>query len=146
MKILSISPFYMHLICFLHSSQKPTFIARKIKMTFSMKPSPQFFKKIYVQNNVQYFVHLWKEHPMKAIAISTLRKGMKEYFDYVSKSMEVLIIPRNKDNDAIVIMSIQEYNSLKETEHLLSTQSNRNRLQESLDQASKGKTIPYKVK
>ena len=111
-----------------------------------MKPSPQFFKKHYVQNYVQYFVLLWKDQPMKAITISTLRKGMKEYFDYVSKSMEVLIIPRNKDNDAIVIMSIQEYNSLKETEHLLSTQSNRNRLQESLDQASKGKTIHYKVK
>ncbi len=58
---------------------------------------------------------------MKKVTISTLRKEMKEYFDYVSKLMGVIIVPRNKENEAIVIISIQEYNSLLETEHLLST-------------------------
>lgn len=82
---------------------------------------------------------------MKAITISTLRKDMKEYFDYVTKSMEVIIVPRNKENEAVVIMSIQEYNSLKETEYLMSSKNNLKRLQESMEQISEGKTIPYNL-
>ena len=78
---------------------------------------------------------------MKTVTISTLRKEMKEYFNYVSKSMGVIIVPRNKENEAIVIISIQEYNSLLETEHLLSTNNNRNRIQESIKQMAQEKTV-----
>jgi antitoxin YefM len=81
---------------------------------------------------------------VKAVTISTLRKEMKEYFDYVSKSMGVIIVPRNKENEAIVIISIQEYNSLLETEHLLSTNNNRNRIQESINQMAQEKTVLFK--
>jgi antitoxin YefM len=82
---------------------------------------------------------------MKAVTISTLRKEMKEYFDYVSKSMGVIIVPRNKENEAFVIISIQEYNSLLETEHLLSTNNNRNRIQESINQMAQEKTVLFKL-
>ena len=68
---------------------------------------------------------------------------MKSYFDAVSASLDVLIVPRQEDDDAIVIMSLKEYNSMKETEYLMSTESNRRRLVESINQLDEGNTVVY---
>jgi antitoxin YefM len=83
---------------------------------------------------------------MKAITVSLLRHKMKSFFDSVSNAQDVLIVPRNNnEDDAVVIISIKEYNSLNETAHLLSTARNRQRLEESIQQLQSGKTIPYSL-
>jgi antitoxin YefM len=76
---------------------------------------------------------------MKAITISNLRANLKKHLNDVSENSDVIIVPRNnKEEDAIVIMSIREYNAIKETEHLMSSKANHLRLLEGIRQADLG--------
>jgi len=80
---------------------------------------------------------------MKVITVANLKKKIIKHFEDVSKSDEMIFVPVNDEEDAIVIMSIGEYNSLTETAYLCSTEANRNRLRESIAQLGGGKLIQY---
>lgn len=83
---------------------------------------------------------------MKVVSISNFRSNLKKHLDEVIENSENIMIPRNNnEEDAIVIMSIGEYNSMKETEYLLQSEVNRKRLQKSLLQAHQGKTKQMNV-
>lgn len=81
---------------------------------------------------------------MKAITVSDLRQNMKRHLDAVSESAETIVIPRNnREEDAVVIVSIKEYNSWQETDYLLKDEANRKWILESLQQLKDGKTVAF---
>ncbi len=74
---------------------------------------------------------------MLTTTISSFRKDIKKYFDKVSKDFETLIINRGKDS-GVVIMSLEEYNSLQATQHELSSRANERRLDSAIEKLRNG--------
>ena len=81
---------------------------------------------------------------MIAANFSEFRTGLKSYLDSVEDDNETLIIKR-KSGKGTVMISLDEYNSIMETLHLLSSKKNANRLYESIQQMKSGKTIRPKL-
>ena len=65
-------------------------------------------------------------------SVSHFRKDIKTYLDKVAKNFETLIINRGKDS-GIVVMSLEEYNSLMATNHELSSRKNEIRLDSAIE-------------
>lgn len=76
---------------------------------------------------------------MQITTVSDFRKDIKTYLDRVIKNFETLIINRGKDS-GIVIMSLEEYNSLMATNHELSSRKNELRLDSAIDKLKKGES------
>ena len=80
---------------------------------------------------------------MKVVNYTDLRLNLKKWLDLVVDDVEELIIKR-KDNKDLVLVSLEEYNSLKETSYLLSGK-NRDVLIKSLQEAKSGKAKEQKL-
>jgi len=77
---------------------------------------------------------------MQITTVSDFRKDIKTYLDSVVENFETLIINRGKDS-GIVVMSLQEYNSLIATNYELSSRKNELRLDSAIEKLKNGITL-----
>ena len=69
---------------------------------------------------------------MLTATITDFRKDIRRYLDTVTKNFETLIINRGKDS-GVVVISLDEYNSLCATQHELSSKENEKRLDSAIE-------------
>ena len=77
---------------------------------------------------------------MIAANYTEFRTDLKKYLDEVEENKEILVIKR-KTGKGTVVISLDEYNSIMETVHLLSSKTNADRLFESIKQMKDGKSL-----
>jgi antitoxin YefM len=75
---------------------------------------------------------------MQVYSLTEARNNIKDMFDSVYKDNEEVIIHR-KGRESVVVISLDDYNALKETNYLLSSPNNKKHLLESLNQLKNGR-------
>lgn len=68
---------------------------------------------------------------MKVVNYSELRQNLKANLDAVTDNAELLVVHRPKGK-SIVVMSLDEYNATIETQYLLQSNNNRERLEKAV--------------
>lgn len=77
---------------------------------------------------------------MNTVSFSLARNNLKSVLDEVVNDFTTTIITRRNSEDA-VIMSLESYNSIMETMHLLKSPANAKHLEESIEQLESGQTV-----
>jgi len=79
---------------------------------------------------------------MKVINFSEARNQLKSVLDQVVNDADYTIISRRDSEDAVV-MSLDQFNGLMETVHLLKSPANAIHLEKSIEQYRSGKTTTH---
>lgn len=75
---------------------------------------------------------------MEVLNYTEFRKNLTKSLNKVNDDSEIVIVSRSKGKN-VVVMSLEEYNSINETLHLISNAANKKRLDEAIEEMENGK-------
>lgn len=75
---------------------------------------------------------------MEVLNYTEFRKNLTKSLNKVNDDAEIVVVSRSKGKN-VVVMGLEEYNSIQETLHLMSTVANRRRLDEAMQEMETGK-------
>jgi antitoxin YefM len=75
---------------------------------------------------------------MQLVNYTEFRNNLAENLNMVIDNSEIVIVSRSKGKNVVVI-SLEEYNAIQETLHLISSKANQNRLDEAVEEMRSGK-------
>ena len=81
---------------------------------------------------------------MQGLSMSEARATLKQTMDDVCRDHEPAVITRQR-GEPVVMLSLEDYNSMKETLHLVTSPENARRLRESITQFRAGLTMKKEV-
>jgi antitoxin YefM len=81
---------------------------------------------------------------LDAITYSEARKHLASLMDSVCDDSDAIVITRRKSRP-VVLMSLEEYNSIQETSYLLRSPANAERLLESIAEMRRGHTEVHEL-
>ena len=77
---------------------------------------------------------------MRVVNYTEFRNNLAESLNIVNDDGEIVIVSRSKGKN-VVVMSLEEFNSIQETLHLSSTIANRKRLDKAVKNMNEGKYV-----
>lgn len=81
---------------------------------------------------------------MKVVNYSEFRSNLAENLNAVNDDGDTVVVSRSKGK-TVVVMSLEEYNSINETLYLNSSPANRKRLEQAVKNMEQGKFIKRKL-
>ena len=81
---------------------------------------------------------------MRVVNYSEFRNQLAENLNAVNDDGDIVVVSRSKGKN-VVVMSLDEYNSMQETIYLTSTKANRKQLDAAIDEMNKGKFTRRKL-
>ena len=81
---------------------------------------------------------------MQIVNYTEFRNNLAENLNMVNDNSEIVVVSRSKGKN-VVVMSLEEYNSIQETLLLISSKANQKRLDEAIDEMQLGKSSKHRL-